>query len=289
MTGSVFINYRQDDSAEAAQALYSQLSQHFSIADVFMDVNSIERGGVWPERLQRAVNECDAMLCVIGPQWLYARDRYGRRRIDIEEDWVRREIERSLHRDILIYPILVGDAEPLPREALPESIAALADRQASRLSRSDWMGDLRNLVIRLEGDNVIASHHSSLDHPAYPDLQKVKLPPLSEARLAEALEELSRWEPWRERILREYPFERHELRRTIGFTSFTDAMQFMTEAAPIFGRLRHHPRWGNEWQVVTIRLTTWDAGNRVTEHDITAAREMEKLVDEFRRRGKVSG
>ncbi|MEA3052005.1 MAG: hypothetical protein QOG72_908 [Sphingomonadales bacterium] len=285
--GSVFINYRRDDSAEAAQALYSQLSQLFSIANVFMDVNSIERGGIWPDRLASAVEECDAMICVIGPNWLYARDAHGRRRIDMDQDWVRREIERALTRGISIYPVLVGGAEPLPSEALPPSIAALSDRQASRLARSDWMGDLRNLVARLESDNVIADHHSSLDHPAYPNPEKRKLPRLGDAQLTEALNELPAWEPWTERILREYPFERHELRRTIGFRSFVSAMRFMTEATEIFSRLKHHPRWGNEWKIVTIRLTTWDAGNHVTEADVAAAHALEALIADFAQRGEV--
>lgn len=284
MTGSVFINYRRDDSAEAAQALYSQLIQHFSLADVFMDVNSVERGSVWPERLAQAVERCAAMICVIGPKWLFAWDAYGRRRIDLPDDWVRREIERALDRGIPIYPVLVGDSEPLPGDALPASIAALADRQASRLARSDWMGDLRNLVMRLERDDVIADYHSSLDHPAYPDPEKVKLPPLGEARLAEVLTELTAWEPFSEHLLREYPFERQSLQRRIAFTSFAAAMQFMAEAASIFSRLDHNPRWGNEWQMVTIRLTTWDAGNRVTELDVTTALEIEALVDEFHER-----
>ena len=59
MSGQLFINYRRDDSAEAAQALYTQLAQHFSIAKLFMDVSSIEPGTVWPDRIRLALQSAE--------------------------------------------------------------------------------------------------------------------------------------------------------------------------------------------------------------------------------------
>jgi 4a-hydroxytetrahydrobiopterin dehydratase len=171
--------------------------------------------------------------------------------------------------------------------ALPDSIRSLCDKQTIELSRKSWMADLRNLVVRLEQDGVLAGHHSSLDHPSYPDPVKMKAPGLTEEELAEALKELDGWQPWTERVLREYPYERVELRRTLGFESFPEAMRFMAEATELFAGRQHHPRWGNEWRAVHIRLTTWDAGNKITRADIETAKAVDELVASWRSAGKI--
>lgn len=287
MARQVFISYRRDDSAEAAQAVYTQLSYHFSVGKLYMDSNSIQLGSRWPDRLRTALDNSDAMLCLIGEDWLRVADIYGRRRLDDEEDWVRREIEVALARQIPIYPVLLGNADMPPPEALPASLAELPNRQFTSLSHANWMSDLRALVIRLEQDHIIEARHSEYDHPAYPNPEKARVSPLTEAELAAALDTLVEWEPWSERILREYPYERQELRRSVSFRSFRTAMEFMTEATRIFMRLNHHPRWGNEWRLVHIRLTTWDAGNRITKYDVNAAREVDELIDRFRADGKT--
>lgn len=288
MTGRIFINYRRDDSAEAAQALYTQLGLHFSIANLFMDTNSIEPGSAWPERIRAALEASDAVICLIGKNWLGAHDEYRRRRLDLESDWVRQEIERALARGVHIYAVLLGDAERPPPEALPASLAGFAERQSWRLARESWMSDLRALVLQLEKDGVIEDHHSMRDHPAYPDPAKVKLSALNEEELTAALATLDEWKPWSERILREYPYERRELRRTISFESFSSAMRFMSEATEIFTRLDHHPRWGNQWMLVDIRLTTWDAGNKITKFDVETAREIDSLVERFGAQGLLA-
>ena len=287
MPGRVFINYRWDDTAEAAQAIFSQLSQHFSISDLFMDTSSIEGGQDWPTRIQEALAASQAMLCLIGRDWMFLQDAIGRRRIDLEEDWVRREIEQALKQELLVYPVLIDNAAMPDVYALPDSIKALHARQAVRLSRQTWMSDLRNLVEMLEKDGVLAGHHSALDHPSYPDEAKRKAPGLTEQELGEALKELDGWQPWSERVLREYPYERMELRRTFGFKTFRGAMKFMGEATEVFAGLQHHPRWGNEWRVVHIRLTTWDAGNKITRADIDAAKAVDQLVANWRAAGKT--
>jgi len=287
MPGAVFINYRRDDTAEAAQAVYAQLSHHFSIAHLFMDTSSLEGGQDWPARIESALHQAKALLCIVGRHWLSCDDAYGRRRIDLDEDWVRREIEYALHNRTPLYPILIEDAQMPPAAALPDSIRDFAAKQALYLRRSTWMSDLRLLVSRLEEDGLLAEQHSSLEHPSYPDPAKQNKPALTEEALAERLKELDGWYPWTERVLREYPYERTELRRAIGFKSFRSAMRFMTEATEIFVKMGHHPRWGNEWRIVNVRLTTWDARNKITDRDIEVAKAVDALVDAHRASGFV--
>ncbi|MBT7879678.1 MAG: pterin-4-alpha-carbinolamine dehydratase, partial [Gammaproteobacteria bacterium] len=51
------------------------------------------------------------------------------------------------------------------------------------------------------------------------------------------------------------------------FKNFVDAFAFMTDVAALAEQQQHHPEWSNVYNRVTIRLTTHDAGNQVTEKD----------------------
>jgi len=58
------------------------------------------------------MKQCDALLAVIGPRWVGATDKYGKRRPASPSDFVRIEIESALSQDNLVIPVLVGDARP---------------------------------------------------------------------------------------------------------------------------------------------------------------------------------
>jgi 4a-hydroxytetrahydrobiopterin dehydratase len=61
------------------------------------------------------------------------------------------------------------------------------------------------------------------------------------------------------------------------FKNFVDAFAFMTEVAALAEEHNHHPEWSNVYNRVTIRLTTHDAGNQVTDHDRKLAEAIEAL------------
>jgi 4a-hydroxytetrahydrobiopterin dehydratase len=61
------------------------------------------------------------------------------------------------------------------------------------------------------------------------------------------------------------------LLRAWRFSSFAQAMAFMHDCAPGIDALGHHPDWSNVYDRVSIRLTTHDAGNRVTVRDVELA------------------
>jgi len=64
---------------------------------------------------------------LIGEGWLRVQDKYGRRRLDQADDWIRSEIRIGLQQEnCRVIPVLVDDAElPDEKEALPENIAGL--------------------------------------------------------------------------------------------------------------------------------------------------------------------
>jgi pterin-4a-carbinolamine dehydratase len=57
-------------------------------------------------------------------------------------------------------------------------------------------------------------------------------------------------------------------------------MDFMQQAAKYVSNLDHHPRWMNIWRTVTVWLSTWDAGHRVTLLDVSLARFLERTYQQ---------
>ena len=108
--GRIFISYRRSDSAYAARALNSQLSAAFGDDKIFMDVEDIELGVDFGEKIQNVVASCDILLVVMGPDWLTVTDQQGGRRIDNPDDWVRLEVSAALERDVRVIPVLVKGA-----------------------------------------------------------------------------------------------------------------------------------------------------------------------------------
>ncbi|NJN21754.1 MAG: toll/interleukin-1 receptor domain-containing protein [Leptolyngbya sp. RL_3_1] len=111
---NAFINYRRSDAAQAAQALYTQLQTRFGPTHVFFDVSAILPGALWPDRLRSSLDDANVLLSIIGPRWLTTANGYGQRRLDDENDWVRKEIVHALESEKPIIPLLVAGADELP-------------------------------------------------------------------------------------------------------------------------------------------------------------------------------
>lgn len=70
----------------------------------------------------------------------------------------------------------------------------------------------------------------------------------------------------------------NQLIRTFSFGDFSEAFAFMTRVALIAEKMDHHPWWSNVYNEVVIKLSTHDAGNKVTEKDHALAAEIDKLM-----------
>ena len=92
--------------------------------------------------------------------------------------------------------------------------------------------------------------------------------PLSPDEIAAALPTLPGW-----------TLERDALARTFQFADFRAALAFMVRAGFEAEELNHHPEWTNVYHRVVVRLTTHDAGNRVTAKDVELARRMSALAE----------
>ncbi len=147
----IFISYRRDDSAFAAQAVYDKLKELLGEESLTFDVN-FSLGMDFAKRIGESVCRCDVLLTVIGDRWLDMRyvdgPMQGQRRLDDPNDWVRLEIASALKRDILVIPVLVGKVSmPDISPGLPPDLADLTKKVAiSVRSGPDLPNDLQLLV-----------------------------------------------------------------------------------------------------------------------------------------------
>jgi 4a-hydroxytetrahydrobiopterin dehydratase len=70
----------------------------------------------------------------------------------------------------------------------------------------------------------------------------------------------------------------NQLTQTFTFKNFKEAWGFMSKVALVAEKMDHHPNWSNEYNKVTIKLSTHDAGDIVTDLDHKLAAEIDKLV-----------
>jgi formylglycine-generating enzyme required for sulfatase activity len=168
----IFISYRRDDSAGYAIALFKQLSEHFGAEQIFMDIDTIEPGLDFVEVIEEAVGSCDALVALIGRQWLTITDEAGNRRLDDPYDFVRLEIATALDRNIRVIPALVRGA-PMPRtEELPAPLKMLARRNALELSDQRFDHDVGRLIAVLE--KVLGAVKEAPPQPAPAATQQVE-------------------------------------------------------------------------------------------------------------------
>ena len=165
---SVFLNYRSDDTKAVAARLAADLRRSFRAEQVFQDFSSIAPGAEWPESLEHGLENCAAVLVLIGRNWLQIVDGEGRRRLDLPEDWVRQEIATVLRvREVRVFPVLVDDASMPAANELPEEIRALTRRQAIHLTTRHWEKDVTTLVEYLRRTPGLVKRRSWIPHVVF--------------------------------------------------------------------------------------------------------------------------
>jgi hypothetical protein len=146
----IFINYRGSDAGWAVY-LDNVLSTRFGADRVFRASRSIQPSEDFIDRILSTVEASKVLVAVIGPGWLAATDRTGRRALDGEDDWVRREIAYAFDKQVPVLPLLVDDTAPLRPDDLPHDIAQLARCQYLRMSYRSAETDTGRLSAELVG------------------------------------------------------------------------------------------------------------------------------------------
>ena len=74
-----------------------------------------------------------------------------------------------------------------------------------------------------------------------------------------------------------WAYSNHSLSKTFTFGGFKEALSFMVRAGFEAEGMNHHPDWSNVYNRVDIRLTTHDAGNKVTPLDVELAKRIQRI------------
>ena len=141
-TGIVFLSYRRADSAQMASFLGAALKERIGPERVFLDTEDLAPGASFVDSLRRAVEACDVMLVLIGPQWV-TTDRDGRAAGPGE--FVREEIVTALRMGKRVVPVLIDDTPFPSTDDLPPDLHPLLRIQGIRLRHARLEEDLAGL------------------------------------------------------------------------------------------------------------------------------------------------
>jgi tetratricopeptide (TPR) repeat protein len=130
----VFLSYRRQDN-DHALSIYLWLIKRYGRESVFWDRRDIDVGRDLSEVITEGIAKAAALVALIGRDWLGEPNAQGRRKIDSEEDWVRRELAEPIKRNILVLPVLGSGAHMPAAKDLPPDLEGFSRLLA--LSMSD--------------------------------------------------------------------------------------------------------------------------------------------------------
>lgn len=128
----IFISYRREDSQYLVRQIAPWLRRRYGRDSVFLDVDSIDIGEDFAERIDREVRDSDVVLALVGPTWSQALVADG-------TNWVVEELNAAQRHGRAVFPVLhAGQLMPEMMD-LPPGLTWFAKRNAFQL------GDPRSL------------------------------------------------------------------------------------------------------------------------------------------------
>jgi Caspase domain/TIR domain len=143
----IVISYRRSSYDAIVGRIRDKLVSHYGDDAVYMDVDNIPYGIDFRQHINKALNEGDVVIAIIGPKWVGPM-RGRKARIFDDADPVRVEIETALNRGIAVVPILVDGAKMPKQTDLPESISQLAFHNAATVDAGRDFHQHMDRVIR---------------------------------------------------------------------------------------------------------------------------------------------
>lgn len=272
-----FISYRRADTLAAARGLLRFLRSHYGRQAVFMDIAEIRDGSDWQSEIRKSLAAATVVLPIIGKNWFTLTDEFGIRRIDQEDDWVRRELEYSINEDKLIIPIYIGIDRP-PQKAFPATLKRIAKTQSRVVRDEDSESEWRELAASLQ-QNGFGPLRQNIRYPR----GTVNLSPLRDAEIHAALNDLKGWRCVSSPVPGMEHVTRSELHKVYEFPSFLEAIRFMNHTSKHIDENQHHPRWENIWRTVSVWLATWDVQFQISQLDLDLAHYLDEQAKLFKR------
>jgi|SRR6267154_651897 len=273
-----FVSYRRQDTAPIALLLKNEIEKRLQFVRVSVDVDEMNPGDNFPDRLKRLIEHSHATIALIGKHWMPHRGENTVTRA--EDDWVVHELLYSQAAPLgmadadrfgvqkrLVLPLFADCDRDFKQFELPDSISYLTQLQSEYIDYAGWPAAIGPLLDRIAVKLNLKKRPDADEYPK-PDLAKARTQPLPDNELASILG-YDDYEGW-------YVdnFGNSEVRylvKTFKFPHFNQAADFMALVADYCRVLDHHPEWRNVFNHVTVSLTTWDAQRRVTIYDLNLA------------------
>ncbi|MCC6613108.1 MAG: SUMF1/EgtB/PvdO family nonheme iron enzyme [Anaerolineae bacterium] len=152
---SAFISYRRVESAALATLIAVTLQDKHGI-EVFVDTRSTDGGGLFPDRLRRAIEHCDVFVCLLGATTL-------------ESAWVMEEIEHAHNLRKTMIPVFQERYVP------PNPIPSV---HVEALLQSDGLQvlDVRNVYVDQAISDLASMIRRSVGAPMPPPRRGIGLP-----------------------------------------------------------------------------------------------------------------
>lgn len=148
---SVFISYRRSDTSGYAGWLCEHLIDYFGPGHVFIDIDSLPAGSDFVNIINQTLDSCEAVLVLIGRDWITANYGGGSRKLDDPNDFVRLEVAAALRANRLVIPVLVEGALMPIADELPPPLRALARCQAVTLPDRGFAKEVAVLARQIRG------------------------------------------------------------------------------------------------------------------------------------------
>ncbi|TXI28337.1 MAG: TIR domain-containing protein [Nitrosomonas oligotropha] len=274
-----FISYRRQDTAPIALLLKNEIEKRLQFVRVSVDVEEMQPGDVFPDRLQKLINGAHATIVLIGKQWMPRRGESTKPCVTTT-DWVVEELVHSNNASIalpeadrfglssrILIPIFVDCNRNFQQFDLPAELQFLVDLHSEYIDYAGWPSAIGPLLDRLAVKLSLKKRPDADEYPK-PDLAKARTQPLPDPELAQIL----RYDDFEGWYVDNYGnAEVRYLVKTFKFPHFNQAADFMALVSDHCRILDHHPEWRNVFNHVTVSLTTWDAHRRVTIYDLNLA------------------
>lgn len=143
----LFISYRREDTATAADRLYAELGKKFGKKQIFMDFKSLKAGSSFVEQIKKQIKSSSVLLVIIGSKWLqsFTEDSPTNQNTP-SDDYVLVEIETAQNNGIPVIPVLVEGATMPEEKDLPITLKDFTKLHAFELDLRHWKHDIKSLI-----------------------------------------------------------------------------------------------------------------------------------------------
>lgn len=149
---TIFISYRRSDNPGFVERIRDWFIMRYGREHVFMDFDSIPPFVKFADFIREKVQESDALIAIIGPEWL---NLLKQKEAAGEEDYVRIEIALALQMKKVVAPICIMAASMPDAIHLPDDLRPMLAYNAAFLNPGrDFLDNIQRIVEAAEREIV---------------------------------------------------------------------------------------------------------------------------------------